>query len=478
MVATELNYDVIAELRQLLSSEKVLSAEEAGKAYTKDFGRLRYETPLVVVKCQTTEDVATVVRYANKTKIPINPRGQAHSQNNSATSDGGILLDTSGLDTIFSIDADALTATCGAGLTWHELVKQTLPLQMLPPVLTTNLNVSLGGTLSVGGLGVATFRYGSQADNVVALEVVTGLGDVVTCSATENEDLFNVVRAGLGQFGIITKAIVKLRKCKPNIRKYFLLYEDVGALMEDCTALMELETSKFGTIEATCRPCVQGTKSVGEGLQLGTGVQLFAYWLFPLHLTVEYDDGEELDDAALLAGLQYHKHLHTDNLPQYESINRMEPLFELMKLNGAWEDAHPWMDTILPWTISQVFIEQLLEVYPPNALGPQGQILFWPSRTDTSSVPMLPIPKGDYAVGLGMLPTIPHFAAEMVTEKIEAISDFSVQVGAKRYLSGLITFTTADEWASHYGDAWPLIVAAKETYDPNHVLSPGLIQYN
>lgn len=240
---------------------------------------------------------------------------------------------------------------------------------------------------------------------------------------------------------------------------------------------MDLENSPFTTIEALCSPSMQGTKKIGEGLELGVGVQFFAYWLFPLHLTVEVDDDEVVDDDAMLAGLKFHKHLHTEVLSQNDNLNRAQPKFDLMKRSGAWEQPHPWMDTIVPWNISQVFIEQMLEAFPPNALGPLGQILFWPSRTDTSNLPMLPTPSSEFVVGLGILATVPEFAKEVIAKRIGQVSKFSEQIGSKRYLSGIITYETTEEWQSHYGDVWPAIVEGKQTYDPNRILSPGLIQY-
>ena len=38
------------------------------------------------------------------------------------------------------------------------------PLGLTPPVLTDYLHLSVGGTISVGGIGGATSRFGTQAD--------------------------------------------------------------------------------------------------------------------------------------------------------------------------------------------------------------------------------------------------------------------------------------------------------------------------
>ena len=56
-------------------------------------------------------------------------------------------------------------------------------------------------------------------------------------------------------------------------------------------------------------------------------------------------------------------------------------------------------------------------------------------------------------------------------------SELSIHYGGKRYLSGYITFDTAERWAAHFGDQWPRVYAAKRRFDPDGILAPGFIQY-
>ena len=51
--------------------------------------------PGAVARCTSAEEVAEVVRFCRERKIPIAPRGQAHTQSGQATTEGGVLLDTS-----------------------------------------------------------------------------------------------------------------------------------------------------------------------------------------------------------------------------------------------------------------------------------------------------------------------------------------------------------------------------------------------
>jgi len=445
--------------------------------FRSDFGRLVDRLPGAVARCTSAEEVAEVIRFCRERGIPVVPRGQAHTQSGQATTAGGVLLDTSAMQTIHEVDVAGETATCDAGVVWRDLVDATLAHGMVPRVLTNNLGVTLGGTLSMAGLGVASFRYGSQADNALELQVVTGTGEVVTCSREENRELFDVVRCGLGQFGIITRARVRLRRCKPRVRKFYLVYDDLATLMEDLPGIMRPDNQTFSSLESWCTPCLQGIKKIGEGMELGEGMQTFAYWLYPLHLTVELDPGEEIDAAQALAGLRYYRHLHTEDYTQHEFANRMDPVFELWRRSGYWDMPHPWMETTLPWDTARDFIEQVLSITPPQALGPGGHILLWPAYTPPSDVPLFMHPAGEFVMGWGILPGVPRAFLERGLAQLDMASELSITFGGKRYLSGYITFDTAERWAQHFGDQWPRVCEAKRRFDPNGILAPGFIQY-
>jgi cytokinin dehydrogenase len=466
----------LRDLKEALG-DRILLDDDVRDAFRSDFGRRVDRLPGAVARCTSAEEVAEVVRFCREHKIPVVARGQGHSQSGQSTTDGGVLIDTSSLRTIHEIDEAGETATVDAGVVWRELVQATVPLGLVPRVLTNNLNVAISGTLSMAGLGVASFRYGTQADNAIEIQVVTGTGEIVTCSREENRELFDVVRCGLSQFGLITRAKVRLRRCKPNVRKYYLLYDDLGALMADAQKVMDPQNQTFSSLESWCTPCFQGIKKLGEGMEIGEGVQTFAYWMYPLHLTVEYGEGETPDDAAVLAGLTPYRHLETSDYTQLEFCSRMDPVFELWRRGGYWEMKHPWMETTLPWDTAREFIESVLAITPPQALGPGGHILLWPAYTPPSDVPLFMHPPGDWVMGWGILPGVPERFHERALQQLEMCSELSIHYGGKRYLSGYVTFDTPEKWAAHFGDQWPRMLAAKKKFDPDGILNPGFIQF-
>ena len=237
-------------------------------------------------------------------------------------------------------DTDTKTVLVEGGILWGDLVNALLPQSLVPPVLTNNLNVTVSGTLSVAGLGVASHRYGTQADQCVELEVVTGTGELTTCSAQQNSTLFDAVRAGFGQFGIIVEAKLRVRRAKSHFRTHFLLYDDITKLMKD--ARLVIEESRFDFIESWAAPCPQGFRKTMMGRQP------FAAWFYPLHLTEEFDPSAPLKSEEKLAGLSYYQKVHVEEGPLKEFLFRLEDLFALWKRAGYWDACHPWIKPCCP----------------------------------------------------------------------------------------------------------------------------------
>ena len=86
-------------------------------------------------------------------------------------------------------------------------------------------------------LGVTTYNLGLQVDHVQELEVVTGEGQIVTCSDARNSDLFNAMLGGLGQCGIITKVVMRLMTAPTNVLFIKMDYDDFQSASADLALL-------------------------------------------------------------------------------------------------------------------------------------------------------------------------------------------------------------------------------------------------
>jgi FAD/FMN-containing dehydrogenase len=104
-------------------------------------------------------------------------------------------------------------------------------------------------------------------------------------------------------------------------------------------------------------------------------------------------------------------------------------------------------------------------------------VLLWPAYGPTSEAPLFMHPPGEFVMGWGILPGVPRAFLDRALAQLDMASELSIHYGGKRYLSGYITFDTAEKWAQHYGDRWPRILAAKKKFDPDGIMTPGFIRY-
>ena len=443
----------------------VFTPDQVGRDLLTNFGHIHHWTPRFVVEPKTAEDVVEVVRFARENGLTVSTRGAGHSQSQLAISQGGILLSMTSLSKILSVDRDHETVDVEGGVVWRDLAHFLKRYSLVPRVLTNNLGVTVGGTLSIAGIGVASFKYGSQGDNVLEMDVVTGAGELVTCSPESHTELFWSTIAGLGQVGIIVRARLKLRRAKAMTRTYYLLYDDVHRFLED--ARTSMDAGRWDHLESWASPSVQGTKPV-EGRR-----QVFARWFFPFHLTVEFEPDAPPDDAAMLAGLTPYQNVYTDDAPTIDFLERLVPVFELWKRGGTWEYIHPWMETVLPWDTAAAYIEQVLvDLSPAVQVG--GHVLLWPAKGNVSQSRLFMRPEGDNLVGFGILPAIPPQFWSQMKPLLSNASDFSILMGGKRYLSGWIEFDLA-AWKAHFGDRWEWMQACKRRFDPDRLLNPGFV---
>jgi hypothetical protein len=244
------------------------------------------------------------------------------------------------------------------------------------------------------------------------------------------------------------------------------LYDDLPTLMRDERTLME--RNQVSALESWCVPCPQGFR------QGPMGPQVFAEWFFPLHVTMEYD-GPPPNGADLLEGLSPYRRPHIGDQPTEGFFRRLVPLFELWKRAGYWANAHPWMETVLPWDTTAQYINQVLSNLPPPALG-GGHVLLWPSRGRVTDAPLFRTPDSEFVMGFGILPGVPRDLLPLALPRLAMASDLGTMMGGKRYVSGYLAFDLP-RWQAHFGDRWPWILQMKDRYDPKRVLNPGLIPF-
>ena len=434
---------------QLLTDAATLAAA------ADDFGHIVQRTPVAVLEPGSVEDIEKVIRFARRQGIQVAGArgiGESHSTQGQSQVEAGVVVDMSALSQIHEInDGDALV---DAGVRWIDLLSQTVPLGKSPPTLTDYIGLSVGGTLSVGGIGGQAFRAGLQVDNVLELEVVTGKGHRVTCSPDENRELFDAARAGLGQFGIITKARVRLVPVPPMARTYTALYDDLATFTADQLSL--IDGHRFDYLEGSA---VAGTSG---------GYQ------YQIELVKYFDPASPPDDAAQLAGLSFLPGtLAQSDATYFDFANRLAPTVALLIEIGLWFVPHPWLDLFVPKDHAVSFIGDFLSTTSPADIV--GPILIYPFNHDRLTAPFFRVPEGEqsflFAVLRFALPPTPDQVAALIAEN-RAAFDALTAIGGKRYTIDSVPMSHED-WEAHFGPVFDAFEDDKEEFDPDGVLTPG-----
>ena len=431
-----------------LDGELVSDPDSLAEA-ADDYGHIVHRTPTAVLRPGSVHDIVVVVRYAAKHGITVAMRGQGHSTFGQAQAKAGIVIDSRTLATIHEITPRG--AVVDGGVTWLDLAKATIAHGLTPPVFTDYLGLSVGGTLSVGGIGGASSHHGLQVDNVVELQVVTGKGDLVTCSERTEKDLFHAVLGGLGQFGIIVRATVELIAAKTTARVYHLNYPDVATLTAaQRTALAD---GRFDYLE--------GSVAAGES----------GGWTFQLEGVVYYSAPGAPDDAAMLAGLPAPTSTEVSEVPYFDWLNRIYALVEQLKQLGL---PSPWINLYLPDRATDGFVAAELAALTPADTG-GGPILLYPIKSGVLTRPFVEVP-GSPVVFLFAILRLASPPDEATVQRLltanRAMYERARAKGGTLYPVSAVPMTPVD-WARHYGADYPRFLAAKARFDPCRVLAPG-----
>ena len=171
--------------------------------------------PAVIARCNNTADVVAAVNFAREQNLPLSVYGGGHGVTGAAMCDAGVCVDLRGMKNV-TVDVDAKIAHADGGLTWGEFDAATQE----HGLACTGGRVSgtgLAGLALGSGSGWLERKFGFVCDNLLAAEIVTADGRVVTASETENPDLFWGIRGGGGNFGIVTRFDLQLHDLGPIV---------------------------------------------------------------------------------------------------------------------------------------------------------------------------------------------------------------------------------------------------------------------
>ncbi|KRE14942.1 FAD-linked oxidase [Bosea sp. Root483D1] len=141
---------------------------------------------------------------------PVLAYGNGRSYGDSCLNDGGGLIAARRLGRILSFDVETGLMVCEAGVLLDEVLKLCVPAGWFPPVTPGTSLVTIAGALANDVHGKNHHRAGTFGRHVRSFELARSDGPVLTCTPTENAELFAATIGGMGLTGLITRIELQL----------------------------------------------------------------------------------------------------------------------------------------------------------------------------------------------------------------------------------------------------------------------------
>ncbi len=212
---------LLAQLKRMLPRGEVsfapaVLAEHAGDKW------FAAHLPDAVVLPRSKKSVSALLRFANRHRLPVTPRGAGHGYVGGAVPvRGGIVLSLARMNRIKEINAADFVTVVEAGVNTEKL-QQEVERQGLfyPPDPASRADNAIGGNIITNAGGPRCLKYGVTRDYVLGLEVVLADGTVVRLGGRTHKnktgfDLHRLFVGSEGLLGVVTEATLKLLPLPP-----------------------------------------------------------------------------------------------------------------------------------------------------------------------------------------------------------------------------------------------------------------------
>jgi D-lactate dehydrogenase (cytochrome) len=450
---------IAADLLQLIpDARRVGDGESLLDQHAADLSYHLPHRPDAVVFPETTEEVATVLAYANDARVPVVAFGAGTSlEGHVIPVRGGISLDLTRLGRILDVSAADLTATVQAGATRSQLQAAVGPHGLWFPV-DPGADATLGGMAATNASGTTTVRYGGTRAHVLALEVVLADGRVVrtgsrAAKTSAGYNLTHLFVGSEGTLGVITELTLRLHPIPERIVVARAAFQSLEAACRAAAALVAA-----GVPVTRC-----------ELLDAGTIASLNAYkgTAFPEapYLFLELG-GSEAGVAGDLAAAR--------ELLEDEGARAFEAESDPTARARMWDARHQSLHAALALAPGSTHMSTDVAVPVSELAASMEHARELLGELNLSGGIVAHAGDGNYHVGFLFEPDDADSLARAKALNAALVEDALARGGTCTGEHG-IGLGKIDYLEREHGDLIPLMRGIKQLLDPNGILNPGKV---
>lgn len=357
--------DVRERLAAVVPEERLLTGDQIADDYTHDEClTVDAVAPGVVVRPESTEEVAEILRFADAERIPVTARGAGTGLSGSAVpGSSSILVSFERMNRVLEIDTENHVAVVQPGVRLHELDEVVAGHGLVYPVYPGEYSATLGGNVATNAGGMRAVKYGVTRHHVLGLEIALPGGQVMRTGgryvkSSSGYDLTQLVVGSEGTLALVTEATLKLYPRAPHATTVLAPFTTLEQVTDAVPRIVDsgigpliLEYIDLLTMSATQSYC---------GLELGIPQEVkdtaLAYLVVMLENSVESrleEDTERLSEMLAELGAMDVYVLPPGSAA--ELIDAREKAFWMAKANGA-DDI---IDIVVPRARIPEFMERV-----------------------------------------------------------------------------------------------------------------------
>jgi len=454
--------EIIAELKAIVGEKSVITDIDRLAPYSQDevTDERYHHMPEVVVFPENREQVAQIVKLANREIIPVTPRGAGTGLAAGASPMyGGIVLSLERMNHILEVNAEHMYMVVEPGVKTQDVQKAASDAGLLyagDP--SSGDNCLIGGNIATNAGGNKAVKYGTTRHQVYSIEIVTPTGEITELGGLLNKStsgycLEQLIIGSEGTLGIITKATVKLIPLQKYKMDFLAVFPDAETAIATVYKLIKAgvdPTSLEYMDNEAINVCARYLKDSYPHQEDGNY----------LIITVETGTEDELDDKAV----------------------RID---EICNANGAIAMLVP--DSKKIWAARRAFGDANREecyIHSPEDMVvpvkhlPYAMKQFMQICRNHQALGRVVAHAGDGNIHLTIMQGT--IAAEEWSAKIDEIVNdlliFTYSIGGR--MSGEHGIgSKRKKWMHKFTDPVQLRImqSIKQALDPNHILNPGTI---
>lgn len=235
----------MVEALRVRFGERCSTALAVRQQHGRDESPFDVPPPEVVVYCESTDEVAEVVKLADRHAVPVIPFGAGSSlEGHLLAVQGGVSIDLTRMNAIVSVRPEDLTVTVQAGVTRMQLNTEIRHAGLFFPI-DPGADATLGGMSATRASGTNAVRYGTMRDNVLALTVVTPQGEVIHTGTRARKssagyDLTRLMVGSEGTLGVMTEITLKLYPLPEAISAATCSFPSIDAAVRTTIQLIQM----------------------------------------------------------------------------------------------------------------------------------------------------------------------------------------------------------------------------------------------